>query len=359
MKKAVFAGTFDPITKGHEWIIEKSAPLFDEVVVLIAVNPDKTALFSVEERIELISQSIKHLPNVSTAFYEGYTAEYCKSIGASYLIRGIRDSKDLKYEKVVSETNQKINPDLQTVILMTPDELGTISSTLTKKLAKANQWSSLESLVSRHVSCALIKNHYGPILKKYWMQLDGHECFKVIMDRLCEPSRYYHSPQHIAELLKSISSLKIKKEEKEILMWAAFFHDIVYDPTKGDNEEKSVDLWRGFAEKILLKRSTVDTVAKIILATKKHSSTEDSLVDLFLDLDLSILGASKERFEEYEDQIKKEYSFVAKDVYIRERSRILENFLNQRKIFKTKHMSHLNAQAKSNLKRLLKQLAKV
>lgn len=138
MKKAVFSGSFDPITKGHENIVMQAATIFDEVVVAIGCNNEKKNAFSVEQRMKWIEQTFAKLPNVKVAYYEGLTVDFCEKINASYIIRGIRTAADFDYESVIAEANKKLNPDITTVFFMTEPHLRCVSSTVVRDLIKHN-----------------------------------------------------------------------------------------------------------------------------------------------------------------------------------------------------------------------------
>mgnify|MGYP003290834413 FL=1 len=108
MKKAVFSGSFDPITKGHENIILKAMPLFDEIIVAIGENIMKKNAFSLEQRLQWIKDVFADCPKVKVAHYEGLTVDFCKSVGAEFIIRGLRGSADLEYETTIAEANKNI-----------------------------------------------------------------------------------------------------------------------------------------------------------------------------------------------------------------------------------------------------------
>ena len=138
MKKAVFSGSFDPITKGHEDIILKAMPLFDEIVVAIGVNIMKKNAFSLEQRLQWIKDVFADYPKVKVAHYEGLTVDVCKEIGADFIIRGLRGTLDLEYESTIAEANKKINPGITTVFFLTEPDLRCVSSTVVRDLLKHN-----------------------------------------------------------------------------------------------------------------------------------------------------------------------------------------------------------------------------
>lgn len=138
MKKiGIYPGSFDPITIGHIDIIERASKLFDEVVVLLAVNPNKTCRFDVPTRLEMLKESLKEFANVGVDYYSGLTMEYAKQIGAKALIRGLRVVSDFEYEWSLSAANEFINKDIEMVFLMAHKELAFISSSTIDELYKS------------------------------------------------------------------------------------------------------------------------------------------------------------------------------------------------------------------------------
>ena len=149
MKKAVFSGSFDPITKGHENIILKAMPLFDDIIVAIGENIMKKNAFSLEQRLQWIKDVFADCPKVKVAHYEGLTVDFCKSVGAEFIIRGLRGSADLEYEATIAEANKKICPEIETVFLLTEPSLRCVSSTVVRDLIKHN--CSIEQFVPEAV----------------------------------------------------------------------------------------------------------------------------------------------------------------------------------------------------------------
>lgn len=128
MKIAVFPGSFDPITNGHVDILERIVPLFDKIIVLVAINPNKQNRFSHKMRIEMIKSVVQRYSNVEVDFTDGYTVDYAKSHGANYLIRGLRNATDFKYEYELALANKKLNSNIETIFLLTDEKISSISS---------------------------------------------------------------------------------------------------------------------------------------------------------------------------------------------------------------------------------------
>lgn len=135
MKKAVFPGSFDPITIGHEALVRRAAGLFDELVVAIGHNSKKQYMYPLEQRKAWLEAVFADLPNVTTASYEGLTTDYCKSIDAGYLLRGLRSGTDFEFERSIAQMNAAISG-IETVFLITAPEHSAINSTIVRDIVR-------------------------------------------------------------------------------------------------------------------------------------------------------------------------------------------------------------------------------
>lgn len=161
MKKAVYAGSFDPITNGHVWMIEQGAQLFDELVVAVGVNPDKRSTFSLAERLKMLRDSIGKLPHVRVDSFENrFLVHYAASVGAQYILRGIRDTGDYEFERGMRHINNDLQKKTTTVFLMPPREISEVSSSLVKGLIGPKGW---KQIVKQYVPTPV----YKMILTKY------------------------------------------------------------------------------------------------------------------------------------------------------------------------------------------------
>jgi pantetheine-phosphate adenylyltransferase len=136
-KIAVFPGSFDPFTNGHKNIVDRCIPLFDKIVVAIGVNTTKSHLFSVEQRVEAIRKTFVNSENVRVETFRGLTAEYCRSIGARWIVRGLRNSIDFEYEQSIASMNKALNPEIETIFLFTDPALQPISSTIVREIHRS------------------------------------------------------------------------------------------------------------------------------------------------------------------------------------------------------------------------------
>lgn len=138
-KIALFAGSFDPFTKGHKDIVDRAlASVADEVVVAVGVNCQKACMFSLEERVQAIKDVYKDNPKVSVKAYEGLTTDYAKEIGADFLLRGVRSTKDFEYERDIAEVNRRLTG-IETILMLSAPELSCISSSVVRELFSYNK----------------------------------------------------------------------------------------------------------------------------------------------------------------------------------------------------------------------------
>lgn len=135
MRIAICPGSFDPVTKGHLNIIERAARRFDQVTVLVMVNPNKTPCFTAEERAEFLRRAAGHIPNVKVDTYTGLLAEYAHNVGASTIIKGLRAVTDFEFEFQQALTNKKLNPELETMFVITDPEYMYLSSSMVRQVA--------------------------------------------------------------------------------------------------------------------------------------------------------------------------------------------------------------------------------
>ena len=135
MKKAVFPGSFDPITIGHIDLIYRGLEIFDEIIIAIGVNADKKQLFSLEDKIQQIKNSFINDPRIKVTSYKGLTIDFCKSVNSKYILRGLRNSSDFNYEQSIAQTNSSLSK-IESVFLISSPQLAHISSTIVRDIIK-------------------------------------------------------------------------------------------------------------------------------------------------------------------------------------------------------------------------------
>lgn len=135
MRRAIFPGSFDPLTLGHYDIILRGITLFDELIISIGVNSDKKYMFSLEERKRFIEEAFKNEPKIKVLTYEGLTVDFCKKVDASFILRGLRNPGDFEFEKAIAHTNRKLS-EIETVFLLTSSGKSYISSSIVRDVIK-------------------------------------------------------------------------------------------------------------------------------------------------------------------------------------------------------------------------------
>jgi pantetheine-phosphate adenylyltransferase len=135
MRKAIFPGSFDPITLGHQDIINRALPLFDEIVIAIGINADKKYMFSLEERKRFIEETFQNEPKISVITYEGLTIDLCHKINANFILRGLRNPADFEFEKAIAHTNRRLSK-IETVFLLTAAKTSYISSSIVRDVIR-------------------------------------------------------------------------------------------------------------------------------------------------------------------------------------------------------------------------------
>ncbi len=155
--KAVYTGSFDPITLGHLHIIERSAQLYERLVIGIGVNMDKSPLFSVDDRIGLIREVTQHLPQVEVLAFDGLAVDFVRDLGAKVMVRGVRPLTDIASEFTMMMANRQLDTEIETVFLMADEEYAHVSSSLIKQIASLGHGRSLERFVPNAIIAPLME----------------------------------------------------------------------------------------------------------------------------------------------------------------------------------------------------------
>ncbi len=163
-RRAVYAGSFDPITNGHLWMIQEGSHLFDELIVAVGVNAGKKYTFSLDERLKMLKSTIGHLHSVTIdSFRNQFLVHYAKEIDAKYILRGIRNVGDYSYERGIRLINSDLNGEINTIFSMPPREFSEVSSSLIKELVGPFGWEGIiKNYVPEPVFAALKKKYYDP-----------------------------------------------------------------------------------------------------------------------------------------------------------------------------------------------------
>ena len=135
MRRAVFPGSFDPLTLGHDDIIRRGITLFDELIIAIGINAEKKYMFSLEERMHFVKEAFKDEPKISVVTYKGLTVDFCKKVDANFILRGLRNPADFEFEKAIAHTNRKLS-EIETVFLLTSSGKSYISSSIVRDVIR-------------------------------------------------------------------------------------------------------------------------------------------------------------------------------------------------------------------------------
>ena len=155
MKKAIFPGTFDPFTLGHLDILNRSKLIFDEVIVGVGRNNNKKTMFSVDERIKFIESVIANFDNVKVTSFGGLTIDFCKSVKANFIVRGVRNNGDFEFEKAIARTNRLLSK-IETVFLLTSAKTSFVSSSIVRELIENN--GDFSELVHENISKIILNS---------------------------------------------------------------------------------------------------------------------------------------------------------------------------------------------------------
>jgi pantetheine-phosphate adenylyltransferase len=133
---AVFPGSFDPITKGHESVILRAVPLFDKIIIAIGTNSEKKSFFSLEQRLKWLQEVFAHEPKIIIMQYGGLTVDFCRTVNAKFLLRGLRTSADFEFERSIGQINKQLDPSIETVFLLTAPEHTALNSSIVRDIVR-------------------------------------------------------------------------------------------------------------------------------------------------------------------------------------------------------------------------------
>ena len=131
---AIFPGSFDPFTVGHESIVNRALPMFDKIVIMIGYNVNKESFYPLEKRLNWIKQVFKDEPKIDVQVHDGLTVDFCKTVNARYILRGIRTSADFEYERAIAQVNKKMHPEIESVFLLTLPEHTPVMATIARDI---------------------------------------------------------------------------------------------------------------------------------------------------------------------------------------------------------------------------------
>ncbi len=345
MKHAIYGGSFDLVTNGHLCVISEGSDLFDELIVGVATNPHKSYTFSENERIQMMTESIKDFPNVRVVGCQNkFLVDVAAEEGASYLLRGIRNASDYETETTMYRVNSDLSPDIKTVFVMPTRETVEISSSFVKGLVTLQKWENVaRQYVPKPAFRKLLEkfelNRWADLCKRMGAtdrsQAVWEDAYNTVIRSYSESSRHYHTMIHIIDCLIELDSVRHLLDDPEAVEMALWLHDVVYDTKRNDNEERSAELAREILSRMYISSSRIERVVSLILHTKSHQRSEIGDYNFLSDIDLAILGSKAVVFDGYESDIREEYRWVPSDKFRDGRVAILDGFLKRPRVFFT------------------------
>lgn len=371
MDKIVYAGSFDPLTKGHWWVIQEALELANEVVIFIAHNAQKkSGLFTPQERKEMIEavakdNGVQDRVNVVLVQNE-YVAVKAKKIGANYMIRGIRNSNDFDQEATLQRANAEVLMGAKTLFVMPPRELDGVSSSFVKAMVGPIGWHvQIKKFLPDAVYKKWIVKYIQESVSQFVPNSDLYEDLNGFVNNVIQSyganDRHYHNLEHLVHCIQELQDFKIRNNTEAINMEALFLailgHDMVYRK-EGNDELMSAHN----SLEYLGHNETTQKVHEIIMATAhfdKNGKIEFSDEEkIMCSLDLAILAQPSFMYEEYTKNVRKEYAKFDELSYLNGRKKVVESFLEMPQIYKSIFFSHYEEDAKQNLKNELSLIEK-
>ena len=343
MKKIGFAGSFDPITNGHMHVINEALNIAEEVHVIVSVNPSKKYMFSGIDRKHMIEDAVGHNSKIKVHLVENnYVASWLADNDINYLIRGIRNSNDFEHEKLIQRANMDVFGPVNTLFIMPPSDLESVSSSFVKGLIGPENWTHyIKKFIPGNVFFQILKNY---ILDNANLNIRNNphrykELMGYVMDSYMLPNRYYHNLEHIASMITDY-----KNNHKGFIIQniidAIIFHDVVQQGVCSSYFEQNVSNFKSYAT------DEEKSAAIVEYVTKECSTQEDvknnyvsnfvkqtmysggiSVPSEIIDLDFMILGKPANIYNEYKDNIRREYSQYSYSYYVEKRVNALSSIL--------------------------------
>lgn len=361
MEKIVFAGSFDPLTNGHLWVIQEGLEIAKKVAVFVAENASKKTMFTAEERKKMIEEScaFRGFGNrvEVTIVSNEYVAKKAYQVGASHLIRGIRSAMDFDYEELIQKTNVDVLGGAKTVFVMPPRDLESVSSSFVKSLMGPVGWHwHVKEFLPYPVYKKVVEDFITKVAKSNIEHEKLDDFLKLVFANYSQENRHYHNLEHIAHCLQEMIWLQKNSDEQvnyDQLCAAILAHDIVYGAKKEVSDEvlSAELLIQTLGEKFKPAYKMVVSTQHFI--DKKRYTKEEKIMR---SIDLTILAQDKKIYKKYAKNVRKEYSYVEQSVYIEHRKKALEKLINDEKLFEYEKFSHYEQLAKKNLKKELEEL---
>ncbi len=365
MRKALFTGSFDPFTLVHlEIVYDALLEPYDAFIINVGKNAGKIPLFSVEERLKMIEETLREASWLSNQVVlmadSGLTVDIALKEKAFTLIRGIRkNSHDLSEETSLAKINADLGKirgiNLETTFIVKDSA---ISSSTVKGLCQHGEFIAVQKYVSPFVHQKLMEVYLKPYLQ-HFITFEREESRGAFYAKLVEAykDRAYHNLSHIGYMLNMLhiyqrhTTGSSDLSNLDELVLAIFMHDYVYNPLAVDNEEKSAEALKQIEQSYFHSIANREKIENLILATKHDKPARNDEEALIADLDLSVLGTSSvPAWQWYCHSVRKEYATVSSEDYRTGRIAILEKFLQRPRIFQTEFFyDKFEEQARKNI----------
>ena len=361
MKRIGFTGSFDPITKGHLWVLEQGLEIADKVILMIAVNPAKKYMFSEQERKDMIYESLVEYgiqDKVDIVLVRNeYVAQSALDYDCQYLIRGIRSSVDYDYESLIEKANTEVLCGAKTLFLLPPRDLASVSSSFIKSFIGPIGWHwHVKKFVSHAVYDALIKQYLRICVEKYTGLNLSKEKLNEFVDMVIQKykDRPYHNMDHIIHCFEELEWFLNNSEEKmdvSDVALAIIAHDIIYGAKQAESDEELSAKWlKDYLNELGVERPNA---VEIVLSTahflgKYPVNTPEK--ELMSSIDLAILGQQEDIYDKYTQGVRKEYSFVNDLDYAKGRIQAMDSLMKN-KLYLTKVFEKYEEKAKRNVQK--------
>lgn len=366
MKKIVYAGTFDPLTNGHWWVIKTALDFADKVLVFVAENPSKKTMFTAQERKSHVEQVIadnglSEQIEVHVIRNE-YVATRAIKMGANYMIRGIRNQIDFDYEALLQKTNTDVLGGAKTIFVMPPRDLDSVSSSFVKSLMGPVGWHfKIKQFLPPSVYQKLLENYIRKTANTYIIDPNNRAIPRFIEDVISAYSangRHYHNIEHLAHCMQELNWYAANAEnanQKTLfdLCVALMGHDYFYGVAGEKSDEQ---LSADFVKLNFI--SMGNRAYELVLATEHGKDSQDDADDAIVMrcIDLAILGQDWSVYEQYTKNVRKEYEKYSDVEYAQGRSKVLEGLrekLKSGKVFNHPMFEGYIEQALDNLEKEL------
>jgi pantetheine-phosphate adenylyltransferase len=369
MDKIVYAGTFDPMTNGHWWVIKEGLEMAKNVLVFVAENPNKKTVFTAQERksmIEQVAKDNKVETRVSVHIIKNeYVALRALKMGASYMIRGIRNSIDFDYEAILQRANTDTLQGAKTVFVMPPRDLDSVSSSFVKSLVGPVGWHwNIKQFLPHAIYVQWLKRFISNVSnefvkdKRKYPQYD--EFLNNVFSFYGKEDRYYHNLEHVVHCIQELQWQYQNNNQDgldyEQVFLAILGHDLIYKA----NEQKTDEELSSEKTLEILGKSASEA-SEIILSTQhlrdlgRSFSLEEKLMR---SIDLAILAQPNKIYKQYTGNIRKEYSQYTDEDYLKGRQAVLEKFLKDENLFESEGFEEYTVAAKANIRKELAYLRK-